>query len=160
AVFAARDATLERLVPQWVILRVHGEPPVARFGRQVLGHGPRDQDAVVLQAEVVVEAAGVVLLDHEHRPRGLIALGLVPERLRRPAAVPLASVFVEVGHHSVGVGVGAIGVAAVGVVVIGRRRARLRPARLLAPRRAPRRTGLLCRTGFLRGAAGRGAAGL
>ena len=60
-----RDGGLESQVLQRVVLGVHGEVVDRGRVRQVLGHRPRDQHAVPLEAQVVVQPAGVVLLDDE-----------------------------------------------------------------------------------------------
>ena len=58
---------LERAVLERVILDVHRQPLDRRIERRALRHGPREQDAVVLEAEVVVQVAGEVLLDAEEQ---------------------------------------------------------------------------------------------
>ena len=65
AVLALRDRALERAVLQRMVLGHHREV-VAPGGRgHALRHGPADEHAVVLEAEVPVQARGVVLLDDE-----------------------------------------------------------------------------------------------
>jgi hypothetical protein len=48
-----------------MVLDHDGQAFVPGIHRRALGHGPALQDAGVLQAEVVVKAAGLVLLNHE-----------------------------------------------------------------------------------------------
>src|SRR5262249_26031485 len=65
AVLALRDDPLEVAVVDGVVLDVDGEALLAGVEARPLGHRPALQDPVELEAEVVVEAAGVVLLDDE-----------------------------------------------------------------------------------------------
>ena len=60
-----------------MILDVHGEPFGLRDRATALRHRPREQHAVVLQPEVVVQVAGEMLLHAEEQPlrRALRALG-------------------------------------------------------------------------------------
>ena len=67
AVVALRDVALPAQVLERVVLGVHGQPVVVRAVGDPLGHRPGDRDAVVLEAEVPVQAAGRVLLDDEAR---------------------------------------------------------------------------------------------
>ena len=50
-----------------VILDVHREPLVVGSSDGPFGHGPREQHAVVLEPEVVVQVAGEVLLHAEEQ---------------------------------------------------------------------------------------------
>ena len=97
-----RDHALERAVLNRMILDVHGQPLRLRIERGSLGDGPRQQHSVVLEAEVVVQVAGQVLLHAEEqalvRPGALRALGgelHVARRFRRRAEVALLFVFFE-----------------------------------------------------------------
>jgi len=96
-VLAARDVALERRVLERVILDVHGERALAGPQRHAARERPAAQDAVVLEAEVVVQPAGRVALDDEDRAAAL-APPLGRERLRRLARVALGPVLLEVGH--------------------------------------------------------------
>ncbi len=50
-----------------MVLDVDGQVPLSRLERNALGDGPARQRPVPLEAEVVVEPAGVVALDDEDR---------------------------------------------------------------------------------------------
>ena len=85
-----------------VILDVHRQPLRLRIERGSLGDRPRQQHSLVLEAEVVVQVAGQVLLHAEEqalvRPGALRALGgelHVAGRFRRRAEVALLFVFFE-----------------------------------------------------------------
>ena len=69
AVLALGDDAFEAAVLERVVLDLHREALVRRVEARPLGHGPALQDAVELQAEVVVQAAGGVLLDDEATSR-------------------------------------------------------------------------------------------
>src|SRR5205809_4992163 len=81
-----------------MILHVHGEVLLARLERHALGHGPTDQGAVLLEAEIVVKPSRVMALDDEDRLLRL--LPLPPEGFRSLFGVPLALVLGEflAGH--------------------------------------------------------------
>ncbi len=90
AVLALRDRPFEVAVVERVVLHLDGEPAVMRVHRRAPGHRPGLEGPVELQAEVVVKARGVVLLDHEAAPvgrldllsaAGLSCLGEVAHRL-------------------------------------------------------------------------------
>ena len=51
-----------------MILDLHGEALVGRIERRPLGHGPGFQHAFHLQAKIIVQARGVMLLHHEAVP--------------------------------------------------------------------------------------------
>src|SRR5690606_16069372 len=107
AVLTARNSADERAVLQRMVLGLHRETLGTRVGRQALGHGPGGQDTVVLQTEIPVQPARVVLLDHERRlpllARGVpgmtpgpgfagsVRLGL-RDRLRGAVGAPLGPV--------------------------------------------------------------------
>ena len=77
AVLALRNGSLEVAVLQRMVLHVHGQPLVARVVRGPLGHRPAQQHPVPFQAQVVVVAAGQVVLHEEPQaPRGLAAHAL------------------------------------------------------------------------------------
>jgi len=69
AVLPVRDPALEAAVLQRVVLGLDGQPLDRRIVAGSLGHRPRGQSAVHLQAHVVVQAGGIVLVDHERRLR-------------------------------------------------------------------------------------------
>ena len=100
---ALRDHALELAVLDRVILDVHRQPLVGGVDRRALRHRPRQQHAVVLDAEVVVQRGGEVFL-HAEEAR-LAALGLprpdhrvVAGGLRRAAEVALLAIGLE--RHS------------------------------------------------------------
>ena len=66
-VLARGDDALEAAVLERVVLGLHGEAFVGGIEARPLGDGPAHEHATDLEAEVVVEAAGGVLLDHERR---------------------------------------------------------------------------------------------
>src|SRR5207244_11446550 len=68
-----------------------------RVGRRALGDGPRQHRALVLEAEVVVQVAGPVLLDDELQRPGA-RLARAAWRLRGDVEAPLA---VVLGQHAV-----------------------------------------------------------
>ena len=74
AVVALRDLALEAPVLERVILDVDCEVLLARLERHALRHGPRSENAVALEAKVVVEPARVVPLHDEDRRLRLAAL--------------------------------------------------------------------------------------
>ena len=73
AVVPLRDLTLEAPVLERMVLDVDGEVLLARLERDALRDGPRGENAVPLEAEVVVEPSGVVPLDDEDRRLRLAA---------------------------------------------------------------------------------------
>src|SRR5262249_49453138 len=73
--------------------------PGAWLEWNALGHGPGGEDAVALEPEVVVEAAGGVLLNDEDRRLALRAAA--PEGLRRLRGVALSPVGAEFRHGSI-----------------------------------------------------------
>ena len=93
AVLACGDDALEVTVLERVVLDVYGEMPLALAQRDAFWDGPARESAVPLKPEVVMEAAGVVSLDHEAR----LALPwvLAAERLGRLPSAALALVLVE-----------------------------------------------------------------
>ena len=92
AVLAGRDLAVELRVLERVILDVDGQRPGAGLERHALRHRPGEQHAGALEAEVVVEPAGVVPLDHEDR---LLAALPPAERLGGLPGIALAAVLVE-----------------------------------------------------------------
>jgi hypothetical protein len=80
-----------------MVLDVDREVPLAGLERHALRHRPGEENAVPLEAKVVVEPARVVALDDEDR-RLLGALAAA-ERLRRLLPVALSLVISEARHH-------------------------------------------------------------
>ena len=70
AVPTARDDPLEGGVLDRVVLHVHRQPAHRRVERGSLGHRPRDQHAVHLEPEVVVQRSRAVALDDERQAVG------------------------------------------------------------------------------------------
>src|SRR5439155_12796212 len=68
AVVPLRDLALERRVVERVILDVYSERALPGLERNAFRNGPRCKRTVALEAEVVVEPAGVVALHDEDRP--------------------------------------------------------------------------------------------
>ena len=106
---AFRDDAFELAVVERMILDVHREPLGLRIERRALRHRPRQQHAVVLEPEVVVQVAGEVLLDAEERARARFgarrfACGsgvFVKSRLRLYSSRAMASVRqFDVAHQS------------------------------------------------------------
>ena len=75
-----------------MIFHLHGQALVGGIERRALGHGPRFQHAVHLQAKVVVQARGAVLLHHE---APLLALADLRRRLGRLLEIAFPFVFFE-----------------------------------------------------------------
>jgi hypothetical protein len=88
-----RDHPLEGGVVVGMVLRHHGQPFVCRVIRRPPRYRPRFQNAFHLEAEVVVELRGVVLLDDKDRL--LARLGLATGGLRRLLEAPHAAVLFE-----------------------------------------------------------------
>jgi hypothetical protein len=96
AVLALGDGAFEVAVVQRMIFHLHRQAFVSRIDRRPLGDGPRFEDAVQLQAKVIVQVARGMLLNDEpqmfsrqHLPRsarflgfGEIALGSIGLELR------------------------------------------------------------------------------
>ena len=68
AVLAFRDHALVAGVAHGVVLGHHGEAFVRGGVGRAFGDGERLEDAVDFEADIVVQAAGVVLLDDEDQP--------------------------------------------------------------------------------------------
>ena len=92
AVFALGDDALEASIGQGVLLGAHGETLALRIGRGALGHRPALQHAIHFQAQVPVQAGGVVLLAQQPVPLAGPALAA---RHGSPVEVALAIVFGE-----------------------------------------------------------------
>ena len=93
AVVAVRNAALEGRVVERVILDQLGEAPHLGIEARPLRHRPALQRIADLQAQVVVHAPGVVLLDDEDRRRPRPRAP--PLRLRRLGEAPLGPVGVD-----------------------------------------------------------------
>ncbi|MCY1399721.1 hypothetical protein D9M71_147840 [compost metagenome] len=94
AVVSFRDMPFEVGVVQRMILHLDRQAPDAGVETRPLGHRPALQRAAQFQAEVVVQVAGVVLLDHEGE-RFLPPPAAPRTGLGSAAEVALARVFVE-----------------------------------------------------------------
>ena len=98
AVVAGRDLAVELEVFERVVLGPDGEPVLVRVRRDPARQCPGREGPVVLEPQVPVQPAGVVLLDHEPRP-GARRGALAAARLRGFVEVALGAVAVEaVGH--------------------------------------------------------------
>ena len=75
-----------------MIFHLHGEALVGGIERRAFGDGPRFQHAVHLEAEVVMQAGGAVLLHHE---APLLALAELGRRLGRLLEVAFPFVFLK-----------------------------------------------------------------
>ncbi|MNO66020.1 hypothetical protein D3C76_567990 [compost metagenome] len=94
AVVTRRYIALEFRVVQRVILHLDGKTFHRRIEAGSLGHGPALEHAVQLQAEVIVQVAGVMLLDDERQAAALPSRRLAA-RLRSAAEVALAGIFLQ-----------------------------------------------------------------
>jgi hypothetical protein len=94
-VLALRDRSVEVQVLDRVVLGVDGEPVLARILRNATGQREREQHPVVLEPQVPVQAAGVVLVDDEAvAVSGGLSLALAA-RLRRLRRISLGPVGLE-----------------------------------------------------------------
>jgi hypothetical protein len=105
AVLTGGDLTGEVEVLHRVVLGVHGEVVATRIAGQTAWHRPGREHPLVLQAQVPVQAAGVVLLDDEAGGVGVGAgrqRALRRHRLGRAGRVPPSPVLVQpVGHTGI-----------------------------------------------------------
>ena len=99
AVVPLRDLALEAPVLERMVLDVDGEVLLAGLERHAFRHGPGNEHAVALEAEVVVEPPRVVPLDDEGQRLRLAAL--TPKGLGRLLAVSFALVLGELPAHAV-----------------------------------------------------------
>ncbi len=102
AIFAGGDGALEAAIVDRVVLGLDSEALVGGVEARPARHRPRLQDAVVLEAEIVVEAPRVVLLDHERGRRLRLALcgGAFCRRwLARAGEIPLLLVALQRAGH-------------------------------------------------------------
>lgn len=98
-IVAFRDTPLEIGVVQRMVLHMHCQ--AAHFGvqRWAFGDRPAFQGAVELEAEVVVQVTGVVLLDAELQRMGPLATFAFAAGLGRGVEVALARIFLQgLGH--------------------------------------------------------------
>lgn len=93
AVMAFGDMAFEIGVVQRVVLYVHGQAAHLRVQRGPFGDCPAFQRAIELQAEVVVQVTGVMLLDAELQRMGPLAMAALAAGLGRGVEVALARVF-------------------------------------------------------------------
>ncbi len=97
AVVALGDLALELEVLERVVLGAHREVVALRVRRDPLGHRPRRQRALVLEAQIPVQRAGVVLLDDV---AGAAFLDLAGRRLGGRLEVALGPIGPQpVGHR-------------------------------------------------------------
>src|SRR6266404_2627679 len=102
AVLFFRDHALEVAVVQRMILDVDGEPLVRRIEARSLRHRPAFERAVELETEVVMQAAGGVLLHDEPQPCAALRRHAAL-RLRSLAEIAFAMVALEThdrGHSA------------------------------------------------------------
>src|SRR5437763_3195492 len=97
AVVPLRDLTLDAPVLERMILDVHCEMLLAGLERNALRHRPRGEDAVALEAEVVVQPPRVVSLNDENRLLRLAAF--TGEGFGSLLLVALALVFIQLLRH-------------------------------------------------------------
>src|SRR5581483_1338527 len=95
-VLTGGDDARERRVLERVVLDVHGERPPAGLEGHALRDGPRREDAVPFEPEVVVEAPSVVPLDDEDRRTAALPAA---ERLGRPLRISLRAVLGQLRHR-------------------------------------------------------------
>src|SRR5207249_4050402 len=86
--------TLEAAVIERVVLDVHGKPFFRRIEARALRHRPALERSVELETEVVMQAAGCVLLHDEAQPRAP-PRGHAALRLRSLAEIAFAMVALE-----------------------------------------------------------------
>src|SRR5437773_12320858 len=87
SVFSFRNDTFEIGIFQRVIFSHRGKPLHAGIKCRSLRHRPRDQHTVNCKAEIIVQMAGIMLLDNE----GLSAAGW----LRSSPKIPLLAVLLK-----------------------------------------------------------------
>src|SRR5207247_10873633 len=94
AVLFFRDHTLEAAVIERVVLDVHGQPLVGRIEAGSLRHRPALERPIELETEIVMQAAGCVLLHDETQPRAS-PRRYAALRLRSLAEIAFAMVALE-----------------------------------------------------------------
>ena len=85
---------MEVEVLERMVLGAHGQAVLGRVGGDTVGNRPRGEHAVVLEAQVPVQAGGVVLLDDEPVPVLRGGAGL-PRGLRRSVEIALGAVVTQ-----------------------------------------------------------------
>ena len=85
AVIVLGDDAFEIEIGDGMIFDLHGQALIGGIERRAFGHGPRFEDAFHLQAEVVVQPRGVVLLHYETVARFFFDLGRGLGRFFKPA---------------------------------------------------------------------------
>ena len=96
AVFALGNDPLELPVIERMVLDMDGQPLLPRIEARSLRHRPALQDAVELEAKIIVQPPRRMLLDDKGEPgAGFLMRRRGARRLRRLAEIPFASVFLE-----------------------------------------------------------------
>ena len=93
AILPLRNGAFEIAVIERMILHFDREPLVMRIERGALGNRPGLEDAVALEADVIMQGPGGVLLDHEEERAA--PLGHRRRRLGGGVEGPLGGVLVE-----------------------------------------------------------------
>src|SRR5881296_1204790 len=94
AVLFFRNHTLEAAVIERVVLDVHGQPLVRRIEARALRHRPAFERPIELETEIVMQAAGCVLL-HDETQASLPGCCHAALRLRSLAEIAFAMVALE-----------------------------------------------------------------
>src|SRR5207244_5962056 len=94
AVLALRNHALEVTVLHRVVFGLHRQALVAGVEARALRHRPRQQHAVQLEAEVVMQRGGPVLLDDE-RKAGRVLRSDLAARLGSLAEIALRVILLE-----------------------------------------------------------------
>ncbi len=96
AIAALRNLAFEAGIVERVVLGLDCQPLVTRIQRRPFGYGPGFERAVYFEAEVIVQAASGVFLDHEGiSGRGL---GFIAGWLWGLIELALAAILLEAGH--------------------------------------------------------------
>src|SRR5581483_6293132 len=95
AVIAFRNRAFEIRVFNRMILDLHGQAAVAALPGETFGNGPRLQDAFHFEAEVVMQARGVVFLNDEERFMRATSGGFAARRFARAAKISPGLVFFQ-----------------------------------------------------------------
>ena len=101
AVVALRDHSFEAGIVQRMVFGLHGQAFVGRVQRRALGHGPGLERSVDLEAEVVVQAPGVVLL-HDETVSASGDRASFSRRLGGLVEPSFVAILFEGGHGSIG----------------------------------------------------------
>jgi hypothetical protein len=98
AIFALGNDPFELAIIERVVFDMDGEPLLPRVEARSLRHRPALQNAVELEAEIIMQSARGMLLDDKGEPLAGFFAGLdSARRLRRFPEIPFPSVFFE-GH--------------------------------------------------------------